>query len=73
MARTPLSHVDLAWLRMDDPRNLMIITGFMTTEAPLSLAAIKTVIAGSLLKYDRFRQRVVIPENPMRQPYAPTM
>lgn len=69
MARTPLSHVDLAWLRMDDPRNLMIITGFMTTEAPLSLAAIKAVVAGSLLKYDRFRQRVVIPDNPMRQPY----
>ncbi len=69
MARTPLSHVDLAWLRMDDPRNLMIITGFMTLEAPLSLDSLKAVVAGSLLKYDRFRQRVVMPTLPMRPPY----
>ncbi len=69
MARVPLTHVDLAWLRMDDPRNLMIITGFMTLEAPLSLPRLKSVIGNSLLKYDRFRQRIVVPASPVHQPY----
>ncbi len=69
MARINLSHVDLAWLRMDDPHNLMVITGCITLDAPLTLARLKSVIAGSLLKYDRFRQRVVVPDSPLRQPY----
>lgn len=59
MTRVPLSNVDLAWLRMDDPNNLMVITGIITLETPLEFSKLRRVIAGTLLKYERFLQRIV--------------
>jgi diacylglycerol O-acyltransferase len=60
MARKPLSKVDLAWLRMDSPNNLMVITGLMTFDTPLDLNEFRETVKSSLLPYERFQQRVLI-------------
>lgn len=54
-----MSRVDTAWLRMDTEANLMMIVGVWLIEPALSLADLRTRAEGSLLLYDRFRQRVV--------------
>jgi diacylglycerol O-acyltransferase len=54
-----LSNVDAAWLRMEDPTNLMTITGVMTFAEKLPFPDLKALIEDRLLCYDRFRQRVV--------------
>lgn len=54
----PLSNVDSAWLRMEEPTNLMTITALMTFDEPLDFAALKEDIEDRLLVHDRFRQRV---------------
>ena len=57
--RERMSSVDTAWLRMDTPTNLMMIVGVMMFEAPLDIARFKRTLAHRLLRYQRFRQRVV--------------
>lgn len=54
-----MSKVDTAWLRMDCPANLMMIVGVWQLAPGVKYAAVCERIEGSLLKYDRFRQRVV--------------
>jgi diacylglycerol O-acyltransferase len=61
MARKPLSSVDNAWLRMEDPTNLMMITGVMIFGAPLEYERLKATIEKRLLRFDRFRKRAVRP------------
>lgn len=56
-----LAPVDNAWLRMEDPTNLMMITGVFLFEEPLEMARLKKVVEERLLTYRRFRQRVVQP------------
>ncbi len=55
----PLSAVDHAWLRMDDPTNLMIINGCLVLEQRLDLARLKALLERRLLPIRRFHQRVV--------------
>ena len=59
MPSYPLSNVDTAWLRMEEPDNLMMITGVMVFAQRMDYAALSQVIARRLLVYDRFSQRVV--------------
>jgi len=54
-----LSNVDAAWLRMEDPTNLMTITGVMSFSETLPYPDLKALIEDRLLCYDRFRQRIV--------------
>lgn len=54
-----MSRVDTAWLRMDTPANLMMIIGVWLLEPGVSHAALCERVEASLLKYRRFRQRVV--------------
>jgi WS/DGAT/MGAT family acyltransferase len=54
-----MSRVDTAWLRMDTPANLMMIMGVWLLEPGVSHAALCERVEQSLLKYRRFRQRVV--------------
>ena len=61
MARKPLSSVDTAWLRMEDPTNLMMITGVMIFGASLEYERLKATLEKHLLRFDRFRKRVVRP------------
>ncbi|HEY9422344.1 MAG TPA: wax ester/triacylglycerol synthase family O-acyltransferase, partial [Thermoanaerobaculia bacterium] len=57
--REPLSAVDHAWLRMDDPTNLMIISGVLVMDEPVELDRIKAILRRRLLPIQRFHQRIV--------------
>lgn len=57
--RERMASVDHAWLRMDDPTNLMMITGVLTFSEPLDYLRLQTTIEERLLRFDRFRQRAV--------------
>ena len=57
--REPMSRVDTAWLRMDNDANLMMIVGVWQLAPGVKHAAVCERIENSLLKYDRFKQRVV--------------
>ncbi|ABM96037.1 wax ester/triacylglycerol synthase family O-acyltransferase [Methylibium petroleiphilum] len=54
-----MSRVDTAWLRMDNPSNLMMILGVWLLEPGVSHAALCQRVEERLLKYRRFRQKVV--------------
>jgi len=58
-----MSRVDTAWLRMDSDANLMMIVGVWLLAPQLSHEDLCARVEQSLLKYNRFRQRVV--EDPM--------
>jgi len=55
----PLSAADSAWLRMEDPSNLMTVTCVMLLAGPLDLDHLCVMLTDRLLPHDRFRQRVV--------------
>lgn len=54
----PLSTVDAAWLHMDAPTNLAIITGIFMFEKPLDFARVRATIEQRLVRVRRFRERV---------------
>jgi WS/DGAT/MGAT family acyltransferase len=64
----PLSNVDTAWLRMDDPTNLMMVTALMLFETPMDMERLKATIQHRMLPFSRFRQRVVESRLPMSNP-----
>lgn len=55
----PMSNVDAAWLHMEDPSNLMLITGVMSFYEKLDFRELKALIEDRLLPFARFRQKVV--------------
>lgn len=57
-APEPLSAIDHAWLRMDDPTNLMIINGCLVLEHAVDRERIKALLVRRLLPIRRFRQRI---------------
>lgn len=59
--RTPLANVDASWLRMDEPANPMVVTGVLMLERPVSLRRLRELLEQRLLRFDRFRQRIVRP------------
>jgi WS/DGAT/MGAT family acyltransferase len=59
IVREPMSRVDTAWLRMERATNLMMITGVMMFDVPMSLDALKKVIKQRFLAYKRFGQKAV--------------
>lgn len=58
-ALEPLSAVDHAWLRMDQPDNLMIINGCLVLDLNLSREHLKPLLEKRLLPIRRFRQRIL--------------
>ncbi len=58
-----MSRVDTAWLRMDNDVNLMMIVGVWLLQPAITLAALRERVGAKLLRYDRFRQKVV--QDPM--------
>ncbi len=68
----PLSSIDFAWLRMDEPTNLMLINGVLALAAPLSIDRLRQVIVERLLPIERFRQCVVTSDGDSRWEIAPT-
>lgn len=53
--------VDAAWLRMEDPTNLMMVTGVLLFEGRLDPDRLRAVVEERLLAFPRFRQRVEEP------------
>jgi diacylglycerol O-acyltransferase len=54
-----MSRVDTAWLRMDNDVNLMMIVGVWLIEPGITYEALCQRVQDKLLKYERFRQKVV--------------
>ena len=61
MVKQQLSAVDAAWLRMEDPTNLMMVTGVLLFDSRLDVDRIRSVLEERLLSFARFRQRVEQP------------
>jgi WS/DGAT/MGAT family acyltransferase len=57
--REPMSRVDTAWLRMERPTNLMMITGVLMFDTPMTIDRLRKVIKQRFLSYPRFRQKAV--------------
>lgn len=66
---TPLSNVDAAWLKMEHPTNLMMVSGILTFAQPIDIEYLRDLIQFRLLQFRRFRQRVVRPSLPFAPPY----
>ncbi|MEJ8566818.1 WS/DGAT/MGAT family O-acyltransferase [Elongatibacter sediminis] len=59
MTREPMSKVDTAWLRMEQPTNLMMITGVVGLEAEASYTRLVETVQSRFLAFRRFRQKAV--------------
>src|SRR5215472_12251898 len=57
--RESMSSVDVAWLRMDRPSNLMVICGVLVLHERVTIARLRSTIAKRFLRFARFRQRPV--------------
>jgi len=57
--RERMSRVDTAWLRMDNDVNLMMIVGVWLLRPAISYQALCQRVEDKLLRYPRFRQRIV--------------
>ena len=55
----PISKVDTAWLRMEQPTNLMMITGVIVFEQGLDYSRLLETIEKRFLSFRRFRQKAV--------------
>ncbi len=68
LSPTPLTAADSAWLRMEDPTNLMTITGMWTFRKPLVYEDLCRRVEEKLLAHPRFRMRVVDPKGGLGKP-----
>jgi diacylglycerol O-acyltransferase / wax synthase len=59
--RTPLANVDAAWHRMEEPANHMVVTGVLVFDEPIPMKKLRGLLEKRLLRFARFRQRVVEP------------
>ncbi len=59
-----MSPVDVAWLSMDEPTNLMMVNAVIVFDRPLDMERVRKVLEYRWLRYDRFKQRVVRPPLP---------
>ena len=57
--REPLASVDMAWLRMDEPGNPMIVTSVLVLREPVPVARYRDLVASRLAALPRLRQRIV--------------
>jgi WS/DGAT/MGAT family acyltransferase len=56
---TPLTYVDTAWLHMEDPTNLMMVTGIFIFDRPLDFARVRDTLQGRMVdRFPRLRHRV---------------
>jgi hypothetical protein len=59
--RVPMASIDAAWLGMEDPTNLMMVTGVMALDGRVDLKRLRLVLERRLKPFGRFHQRVVRP------------
>ena len=50
-----MSNVDRAWLRMERPKNPMVVIGLLITSRPLRYGALRQVVTERFLAFERFR------------------
>ena len=56
---TPLTYVDTAWLHMEDPTNLMMVTGIFIFDRPLDFSRVRDTLQGRMAdRFPRLRHRV---------------
>ena len=56
-----MSSVDAAWLGMEDPTNLMMVTGVLQLDGNVDVKRLRTLLDKRLAPFGRFHQRVVRP------------
>ena len=57
--REPVASVDSAWLRMDEPGNLMVVNGVLVLSEPVPFERYHDMVASRLAGLPRLRQRIV--------------
>lgn len=57
--KEPISKVDTAWLRMEQPTNLMMINGVIMLDDPMDYERLLETIEQRFLTFRRFRQKAV--------------
>ncbi len=67
-----MSPVDVAWLSMDEPTNLMYVNAVIMFDEPLDMDRVRQVLEYRWLRYPRFKQRVVRPALSFLRPYWET-
>jgi diacylglycerol O-acyltransferase / wax synthase len=69
-ATAGMSSADAAWLHMDRPKNLMVITSALWFDQPLDWEKVRELLETRLVEpFPRFRQRVVESRLPLRGPH----
>ena len=64
-----MSNVDAAWLGMDAPDNLMMVTAVLRFDEPLDVARLEAVLSHRLLaRYPKFSMRALPSGSPLEQP-----
>lgn len=59
VTREALTSVDAAWRHMEDPTNLMMVSGVLHFQKPVAMSSLRALIEQRLLHVDRFRHKVV--------------
>jgi WS/DGAT/MGAT family acyltransferase len=59
----PMSSIDAAWLGMEDPTNLMMVTGVMALDGKVDIKRLRGLLDRRLAPFERFHQRVVRPRS----------
>jgi diacylglycerol O-acyltransferase len=61
--RVPMASIDAAWLGMEDPTNLMMVTGVLALAGPVDRKRLRLLLDRRLKPFGRFHQRVVRPRS----------
>ncbi len=61
--REPMAKVDTAWLRMERPTNLMMITGVIMFPDRIDIERLRGVISDRFLSFKRFNQKAIDTSN----------
>src|SRR3989442_4286135 len=56
-----MSSVDAAWLGMEDPTNLMMVTGVLALDGKVDIKRLRTLLDKRLAPFGRFHQPVALP------------
>jgi WS/DGAT/MGAT family acyltransferase len=67
-----MSAADAGWLQMESPTNPMMISGFFEFDEPMDFDRLRATVEHRLLRFERFKQRIVSPRLSLRQYYWKT-
>src|SRR6202162_1646110 len=67
--RVPMASIDAAWLGMEDPTNLMMVTGVLALDGKVDLKRLRLTLDRRLKPFGRFHQRVVRPRSRRSHPH----